>query len=386
MPSPPIPSLPTDSVEAGGEAAIPNVLSLRKVLWPVLLSLLVLGVISYLTFDLKGFREIVSELNPWMLGLAALTVFVRVASGAWRLSYISRGRLSLSAATRTQLAWDFFSNVTPSAIGGGPFAAVYMARDRNISLGDATAVLLFTMLLDQIWFAFTIPVVIAASFFVDVIPPEIGTVGSWAVMLYFVGMLVWVVSFGYLTVFRPDLLQRLLDTVFGIRWLRRFRGRLDREMVELQRRAKVLRSQPARFYANGLLLTVVTWASRYLLLLFIVWSVFDEFDTFLLLLRTTAMALGTVILPTPGGSGGIEGLYALFIGPMIPTAALAPTLLTFRILGYYIFIALGVFLSTHHMQKSIRSRRRAEWAALHGPAAGTDSEVAGVSSHHHPAE
>lgn len=319
-----------------------------------------LGIIGGLTFDLESFLDIAAQMNPWFLAAGVGTLVLRVVSGGWRLSYISRGRVGLNAGIRGQLAWDFFSNITPSAIGGGPFAAITIARDCKIRIGDATALMLFAMLLDQLWFALTIPAVIVASFFTEVIPREVGTVGGTAILLYFVGMLAWVLVFGYATMFRPDLLQRFANWVFGVKWLRRFRGRVDYEMRQLGRRARILRSQPPSFYLNGILLTAVTWLSRYLLVLFIVWSVLDEFDKVLLIFRTAAMMLGTIILPTPGGAGGLEGLYVLFIGPMLPKAALAPTLLTWRVLGYYLFIGVGVFLSTHQVQKALRRKRIAQ--------------------------
>jgi hypothetical protein len=148
-------------------------------------------------------------------------------------------------------------------------------------------------------------------------------------------------------------------------------------MTQLRHRARLLRTQPARFYANGMLLTIGTWAARYLLLLFIVWSFLPDFDKLLLLLRTAAMTLGSLVMPTPGGAGGIEGLYALFIGPLIPAAILVPTLLIWRFLGYYLFVGLGIFLSTHHVQKTIRQNRR-EARAARG--------LAAPMSHDQPAE
>jgi len=57
-------------------------------------------------------------------------------------------------------------------------------------------------------------------------------------------------------------------------------------------------------------------------------------------------------MPTPGGSGGIEGLYALFVGPLIPASLVVPTLLTWRLLSYYLFIAFGAYLFMHQMRNS----------------------------------
>jgi len=70
-----------------------------------------------------------------------------------------------------------------------------------------------------------------------------------------------------------------------------------------------------------------------------------------------AMLFCSVIMPTPGGSGGIEGLYVLFLGPLMPKAIVAPTLFTWRVLGYYLFVALGVFVTTHQVQKSIQRKK-----------------------------
>lgn len=331
-------------------------LSLRKIVWPIVLSLLMLIVIGIFTFRPSEFRQIVGSINVAILGVAVLALVVRVFLGGWRLNLISRGRLGLAGGIRGQLAWDFFSNVTPSAIGGAPFAAVYVARDKQIDMGESTACLLFSMLLDQLWFALTIPVVLAASFWYAVIPESLGDVGVAGFTIYFVGMLVWVTLFGYATLYRPDIMQRLASRIFRIKWLRRFHDRVNSEMRQLRHRARILRSQPFEFYVKGILLTIGAWCVRYLFLLFIVWSFFADFDKVLLLLRTAAMTLGSLVLPTPGGAGGIEGLYALFIGPLIPAAVLAPTLLAWRFLGYYLFVGLGVFLSTHHVQKTRRRK------------------------------
>jgi len=129
-------------------------------------------------------------------------------------------------------------------------------------------------------------------------------------------------------------------------------------MEEYKERAKKLRSQPISFFVRGLILTGMTWFSRYLLVVFIVWSVFPNVDHLLLFMRSIAMTISALILPTPGGAGGIEALYALYFTSTMPSIFLAPTLLIWRVLGYYIFLGIGVIMFTHHMQKSIKKRRK----------------------------
>ncbi|MFW5955369.1 MAG: lysylphosphatidylglycerol synthase transmembrane domain-containing protein [Rhodothermales bacterium] len=335
-------------------------LPIRQILWPVLLSLGVLAGVAYFTFDYGDYVDAVGALNPLLFLLAALAVVLRVFFGGLRFNYISRGKLSLGAGTRGQLAWDFFSSVTPSAIGGGPLAIIYITRNGRVRAGDATAWTLFSMVLDQFWYVLIVPVVVVASFFIPVIPEALGSIGFGLFMLYMVGLMLWVVLFTYATIFRPSLLNSITDFVFRVRFLRRFRQSVAREMAQMQRRAFVLRSQPLRFYVVGLLLTVASWSMRYLLILFVVWGVYGPVDKVLVLLRGTALTLVSLVMPTPGGAGGIEGFYLLFFESLMPAAAVAPTLLAWRLLGYYLFVAIGIFITTHHVQQNLRSRRLAK--------------------------
>ncbi|MGA7303537.1 MAG: UPF0104 family protein, partial [Rhodothermales bacterium] len=56
------------------------------------------------------------------------------------------------------------------------------------------------------------------------------------------------------------------------------------------------------------------------------------------------------------GSGGIEGMYALFFTePLIPKAFLAPTLLVWRFLAYYVTVAVGLVITTHVLDRRRKS-------------------------------
>jgi uncharacterized protein (TIRG00374 family) len=335
-------------------------ISYRNIVVSVVLSLLVVVIIGIVTYEPATMRLIWESFHPWWLALAGATVLARILVGAWRLQYVSNHHLTFGAAVRGQLAWDFFSIVTPSVMGGGPIAALYVARDGQVKAGEATALLFFAMLLDQFFFAATVPLLVLATFFMPVFPSSIGTVGTTTFLLYFVGFLGWVTLFAYVTFFRPEVLERWLQKIFRIKWLRKYQERVASEMFAMQSRARILRSQPPRFFVKGSILTLVNWAVRYLLVIFIIWSVHENLDALLALVRTAAMTLGSLVLPTPGGSGGVEGLYALFLGPPImPKYLVAPTLLVWRILGYYIYIALGGYLTMHRVRAEMRARKLA---------------------------
>lgn len=341
-------SIATESPAEGRKISVVNIL------WPLVLSLGVLVVIGYYTFDLSTFWQLLRELNPWLLLAALGTVIMRVFFGGLRLNYFSHGQLSFRDGIRSQLAWDFFSYVTPSTIGGGPFAAVFVASDRKIPLGDSTSIILFSMLMDQVWAALLMPTMVVLSMYFDVFPDAMGTVGYSAMLTAFVLFVCWVCILGYSTLYNPKFLTAIVGTVFRLKWLRKFRTRALRTMADLRQRAETLRSQSAMFYLKGFGMSIIPWLSRYALPVFLIWSVYPVVDKLLVFLRAAALQLGALFLPTPGGAGAMEGLYLLFFGSSIqPEPLVAPTLLAWRLLSYYIFIFAGVFIAIQFIQRKV---------------------------------
>ena len=347
MPTPPSP-VPPDAVEVDARRAsgLPAAgVSLRPLVGSLLLSLGVLAAIGYWTFDPTAFGAFARDLNLGLLVAAGGTVAGRVVFGAWRLRHFSGGRIGWADGIRDQIVWDFFAYVTPSTVGGGPFAIAFIARDRQLPTGEATSVVLLAMLVDQVWFALTIPVLLLATLWLDVFPDALGRAGAGALTLFFAGYLIWVLALAYGTLLRPDRLAHAVGWVFRLRLLRRFQEQAARAMDEMQGRSRALRSERVGFFVSGFAITLVPWVCRYLLAVFVLWSVVPDLDALLAFVRSAAMQLGALAVPTPGGAGGVEALYLLFLGPPLqPQALVAPTLVVWRVLSYYVFLAAGSVL------------------------------------------
>ncbi|NNF04213.1 MAG: flippase-like domain-containing protein [Rhodothermales bacterium] len=356
-------SAPAKDHSTAGGAEFP-VISPVNVIWPVALGLTVVLVIAWITWDRETMSQLQILIDPVLLSAAVGTLFVRVLFGGWRLSFISRHRLGFWEGIRGQLAWDFSSNITPSVVGGAPLTAYYLVRESRVEdgprvrLGEATALMTYIMLLDQVWFAMSVPAILVAVGFMEVIPSNIGMFGTWSIIAYLVGLMAYTGLFAYGTLFHPEMLGRVINRIFRLPLLRRFKDRVESEMDEFIDRVGTLRSQPADFFGRAMLLTAGTWIARYALVVFIIWSFVPNVDQILVFMRSIAMTMGSLVMPTPGGAGGIEGLYALFFGPVLPDKALlAPSLLIWRILGYYIFLAFGISISTRHIQKTVLKRQ-----------------------------
>ncbi len=319
---------------------------------PIVLSLAVLVAIALFTVE-PDTLPLLGQTRWGLLALAPFVVGLRVILGAWRLHYIAKGLLRFGGALRAQLAWDFFSCITPSSIGGGPITPAYIAKDSCVSLGDSSAIMLFAMLLDQIWFACTIVLILLSTASIDVIPDSLGNIGVLTLTTYFLGYLAWIIIFAYGALKKPEVLSWVVQRVFMLPGLRRFSSKADSILQDLQERANVLRSQRPMFFLNGFGLTLLAWASRYALVVLIVAAIAPEVDYILSGLRSVVTMLGMLAVPTPGGAGGAEGLFALLVGPLLPQALVSPTALIWRMLGYYVFLAAGAYLT---LDSAMRNR------------------------------
>ena len=317
----------------------------RDLVVPVALSLAAIGVILWLTYEPGAFRTVRSTFEPGIFAAAVGALGLQITAGSLRLRHVSNGLLTVRSAFRAQLTWDFMSAVTPSAMGGAPFAAFFIAKENGVAYGQVTALMLFTMLMDQLWFALLIVVLYVSAIWVPVFPLGLGAAGIGTIAAYLGGMLCYIAFFAYATLFRPELLERLANRVVRFRWLRRFEGTVRRETRKLRRQSTVLRGQKLSFYLKGAGYTLAYWTGRYGIVFLVALSFWREFRHVLFVLRTAGLWLAGLAMPTPGGSGGIEALYMLYLAPLLPAGYGGPALLAWRALAYYGLLVLGLFVA-----------------------------------------
>ena len=339
-PAPP-PAPPSDEAAEAPRRRV----RLRDVVWPVLLSLAVIVGILTFTTDGEELARVARQFRPGLLALAVGALVLQVGAAAVRLRHIAQGMLTLRQAVRAQISWDFLSSITPSALGGGPFAAVLISRENKLPLGRVSALMLFSMLMDQVWFATLIVALFGLATVLPVFPTALGAASIGTVVLYLVGLLAWIAFFATATLFRPDLIEWAAQKVVRIKWLRRFEGFVMTETTKLKRQAKILRGQPLRFYAVGFGLTMVVWCSRYAIALYSAYAVASIARPVLFYFRTAALWLVGLVMPTPGGSGGMEGLYLLFLAPLLPEGTAGAALLGWRMIAYYLVLVVGAFVA-----------------------------------------
>ncbi|HEX9952968.1 MAG TPA: lysylphosphatidylglycerol synthase domain-containing protein, partial [Rubricoccaceae bacterium] len=137
-------------------AAVPRRTPVWRVLLPVAISVVALGVVFWWTYHPGAFTLVARHFRPDLFALAVAGLGLQFLAGGLRLRHVSGGVLTPRAGVRGQITWDFMSAIAPPAVGGAPFAALFVSRENNLPYGQVTAIMLFTMLMDQLWFAIAI--------------------------------------------------------------------------------------------------------------------------------------------------------------------------------------------------------------------------------------
>ncbi|MGM0738948.1 MAG: lysylphosphatidylglycerol synthase transmembrane domain-containing protein [Bacteroidota bacterium] len=306
----------------------------------ILLSLISMGILIYWTYSPGLFDRLYWNRTPGLF-IALFVVALRLWFLCVKIRYLSERRLSWIASLRVVLCWEFASSVTPSTIGGGPMATYVMTRE-NLSLGQSSAIVIYGIMLDQLLLVFVIPLLVFLGIFFDVVPENTGWVGHGVMSLIYLLLLIYALFLTYGVFRNPYVLKRTINFVFSLPFLRKYRFKVAREAEVLEAFSDELRKKPPSFLINTFALSTLAWLAKAWLPAIVVLS-FVPADVVLSFLRGMAMALAGMFMPTPGGSGGLEGLFALFQGPVMPRREfMGIAVFMWRLISFYIVVGAGL--------------------------------------------
>lgn len=307
--------------------------------------------VIYLTYTPGVLEHLKPKRLPGIF-LAIFVSFLRLWFAAAKIRYLSEKTLDWWASFRVMLCWDFTSSITPSTIGGAPMATYALTKEK-FTLGQSTAIILYSVLLDQLWFALAVPILVITGFFFEVVPNNIGMVGHATMILLYIGLLSYAGLMAYGVLKNPDAIKKVVNFVFKLPFLRRWKHKVGAETDNLVEYSHELRKKPKSFLLKAFFLSTMSWLARVALPTIVVLSLLPA-DVILSVLRSLAMNLAFLIMPTPGGSGGVEGLFAIFQGPLMERKAfIGLAVFAWRVISYYISIGLGMMATTWYINRSV---------------------------------
>lgn len=321
-----------------------NILSGKKILIPVAIGMVV--ALGMLFHDIHSSNISRLTLTPdwgWALLAAVALIMGREAGYILRYRMLSDHSLSWRQSFRITMMCEFASTITPSSVGGSSLAMLFMKRE-NVDMGRGTSIVLITLFLDELFFVVTCPLIfifIPGHWLFATLGSGIrisfwciyGLVSLWTVMLY-LGIFI-----------KPRFIKSMIMWIFRLRLLRKWQSGASKFCEDLVATSIALRRKNIIWWSRAFLATAISWICRYALVGAIFWAIIPNPNTALILARQAVVWLILIIVPTPGGSGVSEWLFARYYADMVTSHGASLLIaLIWRVFTYYLYIITGLLV------------------------------------------
>jgi hypothetical protein len=233
-------------------------------------------------------------------------------------------RFSFRAGLRISIMTELGMAITPTAVGGQPVKAG-MLYQRGVSLGESTSLTTIQSVEDLTFYAIGLPLALTLASFraraavVRLVEQDgIGTRG-------------WLLTGGIAVA--VVVAAVLLARAFGV--FPKIRRKLATFGAEFKRLyAEVIKRGKQRFAVN-VAVAAVHWVSRYSVVAMLTLSLGHEVNFLNFLVLQWVLFAVMAFVPTPGATGGAEGLFVLLFTGVLPRDALGTILIGWRFLDFY---------------------------------------------------
>jgi uncharacterized protein (TIRG00374 family) len=306
-------------------------------------------------FDADLFNSLrFDERAIFWIFVAILLMAIRDFGYMIRLKILSDRNLSWIQTFRIIMLWEFTSAITPSAIGGTSVAIIFVNKEK-IKIGRASAIVMATSFLDELYFIIALPVILIFISGHRLFHIE-GADGAglafanefflFAIIGYLIKLL-YTIALSYGLFINPRGLKWLLLWIFKLPVLRRWRREANEAGYDIVNSSYELRKKPFLFWLKAFGATVLSWTSRYWIINALFLAFFVVPDHFLVFARQLVAWIMMLVSPTPGGSGFSEYVFIRYFGELLQVSpelkgSLAAVLaLLWRLISYYPYLFIG---------------------------------------------
>lgn len=336
---------------------------LTKIVLPILIGVSVLVFLFYWQFDREEFDKISwTGSTPIFLLVAVLFLISRIGFYALRLYILSEGEFTYLKCVQLIFLWEFSSAVSPTNVGGSAVALFILSQEK-IGAAKTTAIVIYTIVLDTVFFLLCIPIWILI-FGAHILGPGDRAFGGWEITLLsaYAIMFLYGAFFAYGLFIKPQTLQRLLTFVSRIRFLNRLQDRIEQLGQDIVITSKALMSRSLNYHLGAFLSTVGAWSSRFFLIISLIIAIthnvpFNVSAIAELYARIQTLFVMMAVSPTPGGAGFAEILFGNILADYVPSGISLVVASLWRLLAYYFFLLMGIIIIPQWLRTIIKSRK-----------------------------
>lgn len=346
-----------------------------KIIVPVLLGLMVVIAFGFKDFDIDLIKNINWSKSTilWVV-IGLLFMALRQFFLTLRLKLITEGRLDWRQCFDIGILWEFSSAATPSTVGGTAVALYFLSKE-GLSPGRSTTYVLFSILLDGIFFLTFIPLIwflLGSNFlspdisFTETLlgdaPTEPASSTGW-VYFFLLGTILTVVSAlitAYGLLVNPKLMGWLIKSFLKIPFLKRWREIGHKTADDLVLASKGIRNKSARYWLSNLGVTYAIWTMRLAMVNITLLAVMSIGSHLFILGRSLILYLVMLLSPTPGAGGVAEGTFIWLLQDFIPDGSGAVLALLWRFISFYIFLPIGLIMLPQWLRKVYKKSYQAK--------------------------
>jgi len=265
-----------------------------------------------------------------------------------RIRLLTKNQLGWKAAIYVILLWEFASALTPGVVGGAAVAMFILNRE-TIPLGRATAIVIITAFMDNLFFVLMIPLVFLFVHNNDLFPADEGTtlVLTWWFWSGF-GIIFGVCLMLYLTIFwYPSFASKMLLFIFRFPLIKRWKFIAAEWGKDIEKAAITFKKEKISFWIAVFASTFMSWISRYLVINAILNAFLrlGFYDNILVLGKQLVLWLFMLVSPTPGGSGVAEYAFGELLSSFSSSAILLVIMaIIWRLMSYFPYLFIGAIL------------------------------------------
>ncbi|HEX8391609.1 MAG TPA: lysylphosphatidylglycerol synthase transmembrane domain-containing protein [Longimicrobium sp.] len=360
--------------EAGPQASSPGTISrtldrvLRTALFLVPFGVLGNLALSWFATDHDVLRNL-GSLDRRYLYLAILLALFPWVTNTLRLLIWARfigHRVSFRDMFRVTLGAELTSSVFPTSSGGEVFRWGMMVQ-KGIPQGHAASIVTLGYLEDMMFFAVAIPtsIIVSQAWELPVLRAvgrqmrgqALGVIGIVVVAL----LLLWLLGRMMMAGRLGEGLRRRALRITG-----KFKRRMRKTAHDFRGVYRlVIRRGKSRF-ALTVLITAVQWACRYSVVTALAYFLGARVDPVLFFLLQWVIFTLMIFIPTPGASGGAEAAFYLVYGALMPAGLIGIATAGWRMLTFYLSLALGSIIFLIFNIADARTRRLRRQAVSDG--------------------
>lgn len=288
--------------------------------------------------------------------LAVLMIFVRDFGYMLRIRILTEKKLTWYRSFIVIMMWEFASALSPGVVGGAAVAMFILNREK-IPIGRATALVVITAFMDNLFFVFCVPLValvvghsVMFEDFSDGFSSSLVTIfWSGYVVILLVSLFLFFSLF-----YRPTLIKSALVLISKLPFIRKYRDKLVQTGNEIIVTSAEFKDKPKSFWFSVFGATFLSWTGRYLVINMILaaFLTVDAYQHFVVLAKQFALWVIMLISPTPGASGVAEWGFTVLLGDLASSALLISSLaVLWRLISYFPYLFVGSFLMPRWLKK-----------------------------------